>query len=546
MLRVWNVTLVITTFFLTVFATFMTRSGVVQSVHAFGEDPELARLFTIFMVAILTLSFGLVIYRLPLLRSRNELDSWVSREAAFLANNWILLFSAFFVLFATMFPTLSETVTGERLTVGPPFFNKWMLPIGLTLLALTGVGPLLAWRKSTTANLIDQFLRPLLFAFVVSGALVAFGVRVWSSGICFALCAFVFGTIAQEFIRGAEVRRAATGSDKLTAMIGLVSRSKRRYGGYIVHVGISVMFLGFAGEGFKQEGEALLKPGEQFTVAHFTVKHDALRVTSDAQKQMITGHVSVSDDGRPVGTMEPAKWFYAKREQEPTTEVAIRRGVGEDLYIVLAGYDAADQSATYAVTVNPLVNWIWLGFAVMAFGTVLALLPETAFAFVAAKVPSGAATASMILILLLTPSALGAQAIQKSDLRRQLEGEILCTCGCRRPMNDCPMEPNCPGLDAQRTKLDKYVGEGMGRDQVLAAFAADYGTQAILARPIDKGFNRLAWIFPYLVGVSSAFLAVAIARRWSRRSRPAEDAPPASPDDPDLRSRLDHELRDLD
>src|SRR6188768_333317 len=323
MLRVWNVTLVILTFFLTIFATFMTRSGVVQSVHAFGEDRELARLFTIFMVGIVTFSFGWVIYRLPLLRSRNELDSWVSREAAFLANNWILLFSAFFVLFATMFPTLSEAVTGERLTVGPPFFNKWMLPIGLALLALTGVGPLLAWRKSTVSNLVDQFLYPLVFAFVVSGGLVALGVRVWSSGVCFALCAFVFGTIAQEFIRGAEVRQAATGSDRITAMIGLVSRSKRRYGGYIVHVGIALMFLGFAGEGFKQEGEALLKPGGQFKVAHFTVKHDALRVTSDAQKQMITGHVSVYDDGKLIGTMEPAKWFYSKREQEPTTEVAI-------------------------------------------------------------------------------------------------------------------------------------------------------------------------------------------------------------------------------
>ncbi len=149
MLRVWNVTLVITTFFLTIFGTFMTRSGVVQSVHAFGEDVALSRMFTVFMITILVVSFGFVIYRLPLLRARNELDSWVSREAAFLANNWVLLFSAFFVLFATMFPTLSEAVTGERLTVGIPFFNKWMLPIGLFLLLLTGVGPLLAWRKST-------------------------------------------------------------------------------------------------------------------------------------------------------------------------------------------------------------------------------------------------------------------------------------------------------------------------------------------------------------------------------------------------------------
>ena len=548
MLRVWNMTLVITTFFLTIFATFMTRSGVVQSVHAFGEDPELARLFTVFMVAILTFSFGLVIYRLPLLRSRNELDSWVSREAAFLANNWILLFSAFFVLFATMFPTLSEAVTGERLTVGPPFFNKWMLPVGLALLVLTGIGPLLAWRKSTTANLIDQFMWPVAFAVLVSGTLVALGVRVWSSGICFGLCAFVFGTITQEFIRGAEVRRAATGSDRITAMIGLVSRSKRRYGGYIVHVGIAVMFLGFAGEGFKQEEEAVLKPNEQVSVGHFTIKHDALRVTNDAQKQMITGHVSVYEDGQLIERMHPAKWFYAKREGEPTTEVAIRRGFAEDVYIVLAGYEPAEQSATYAVTINPLVNWIWFGFVILALGTALAMMPETAFAFAVSKVPARAATASMLLLALLIPSTVLAQTTAaRSDLRKSLEGEVLCTCSCRRPMNDCPMEPNCHGLDAQRAKLDQYIGSGMTRDQVLAAFAADYGTQAILARPIDKGFNRLAWLVPYALGVSGAFGAVIIARRWSRRGTSGEnpDAPRPA-DDPELRDRLDHELRDLD
>src|SRR5215216_2791475 len=170
MLRVWNVSLVIITFFLTIFGTFMTRSGVVQSVHAFGEDVALARLFMLFMTAIVVVSFGLVVFRLPLLRSRNELDSWTSREAAFLVNNWILLFGALFVLFATMFPTLSEATTGERLTVGAPFFNKWMLPIGLSLLLLTGVGPLLAWRKATFLNLRDQFLFPALCGIVIGGA----------------------------------------------------------------------------------------------------------------------------------------------------------------------------------------------------------------------------------------------------------------------------------------------------------------------------------------------------------------------------------------
>ena len=163
------------------------------------------------MIAIVAVSFGWVIYRLPLLKSRHELDSWVSREAAFLANNWILLFSAFFVLFATMFPTLSEAVRGERLTVGPPFFNMWMRPIGLALLVLTGIAPLLAWRKSSLGNLAQSFAWPVAALMVTGAAVYALGIKVWSSGICFALCAFVGATILQEFIRGAQVRQGAIG-----------------------------------------------------------------------------------------------------------------------------------------------------------------------------------------------------------------------------------------------------------------------------------------------------------------------------------------------
>jgi cytochrome c-type biogenesis protein CcmF len=555
MLRVWNVTLVIITFFLTIFGTFMTRSGIVQSVHAFGEDRELAWLFTIFMVFLLTFSFGFLIYRLPLLKARHEFDSWVSREAAFLANNWILLFSAFFVLFATMFPTLSEAVTGQRLTVGPPFFNKWMLPIGLVLLLLTGIGPLLAWRKSTMSNLVYQFMWPTLVAAGTGVALFAAGVRVWSSGICFALCGFVLGTIGQEFLRGAQVRRGATGTDIITAMIGLVGRSKRRYGGYIVHVGIVLMFLGFAGEGFKREEQVLLKPGQQSTVGHFTIKHDALRVTNDQQKQMITGHVSVFEDGKTIGTMSPAKWFFNKREQEPTTEVAIRRRPSEDLYIVLAGYDVASQSATYQITINPLVNWIWLGFGIMALGSLIALLPETAYAFATAKFPANAATTSLLLLALLLPAGARAQTGQaaqsvapeaKSELRRQLEGDIMCTCGCRAPMNDCQMGPTCHGLQEQNARLDKFLAAGMTREQVRAAFVEAFGSQDVLTAPLDKGFNRLAWLFPYVIGTSGALAAAFVAFRWSRRADEPASAAAMTNDDPALRARLDDELRDLD
>jgi cytochrome c-type biogenesis protein CcmF len=552
MLRVWNVTLVIVTFFLTIFGTFMTRSGVVQSVHAFGEDRELAWLFTIFMIAILVFSFGWVIHRLPMLRARNELDSWVSREAAFLANNWILLFSAFFVLFGTMFPTLSEAVTGNRMTVGAPFFNRWMLPIGLILLALTGVGPLLAWRKSTVSSLFQQFTWPVVAAVVTAGGLFALGVRVWSSGLCFALCAFVLATITQEFVRGAQVRRTATGTDLFTALVGLVGRSKRRYGGYIVHVGIVLMFLGFAGEGFKREEQALLKPGEQVTVGPFTVKHDALRVTTDNRKQMVTGHVSVFEGGKQIDTLEPAKWYFHRREQEPTTEVAIRRAPSEDLYIVLAGYDAASQSATYTVTVNPLVNWIWLGFAILAMGTIIAVLPDTVFAFAVSKVPAGAVTTSLLLLLsIVLPGIAAAQSapeqnssvVPKSSLRRELESEVMCTCGCRVAMNTCPMGPGCHGLQTLNPKLDAYEAKGMTRKQMLDALVADHGLEIRLL-PEDTGFNRLLWLVPYGVGILGAGTILVIAKKWARHA-PVRDLKPAVPDSA-LNGRLDDELRDLD
>src|SRR3954454_15977166 len=191
MLRVWNMVLVIMTFFLTIVGTFMTRSGVVVSVHAFCSDQVLARMFAWFMAVILVGSFGLVIYRLPLLRSRNDLESWASREAAFLVNNWILLFAAFLILFATMFPTLSEAVTGQRITVAQTFFNRWMLPVGLILLLLTGIGPLLAWRKSSVANMRYQFLWPATVGTLTGIAVIAFGLRVWTSGLCFAFAGFV-------------------------------------------------------------------------------------------------------------------------------------------------------------------------------------------------------------------------------------------------------------------------------------------------------------------------------------------------------------------
>ena len=555
MLKVWNISLVIMTFFLTIFGTFMTRSGIVQSVHAFGEDRELAWMFTIFMIVILTVSFGLVIWRMPLLRARNELDSWASREAAFLANNWILLFSAFFVLFATMFPTISEALRGERLTVGPPFFDKWMLPIGLTLLMLTGIGPLLAWRKTAMSSMGHQLMWPVLSGLTVMGVVMALGVNFWAAGLCFGLCGFVFGTIMQEFWRGSGVRQRATGTDRLTALIGLFARSRRRYAGYIVHLGIVLIFFGFAGNGFKLEEQINLEPGQEVAIGSYVVKYDALKVTDDGQKQMITGHTTVTKNGEPMGGMYPARWFFRDREDEPTTEVAIRRGFAEDLYIVLAAYELETQRATFEVTVNPLINWVWFGFGILGMGTILSLLPERSMAFAAAKVPEAAVTGGLVLLLMvgLAPHA-HAQHVEnsqvvllvpKSPVEKELRANIICMCGTcgRKRVGEC----TCGTAEAMRAEISELVAAGKSYDEVVDYYVKKYGSQEVLASPIDEGFNRLAWFLPYAIGVVGILVVGGVAVKWTRKGPDAPvvlQTPSAATQERE--ARLDDELRDLD
>jgi cytochrome c-type biogenesis protein CcmF len=477
----------------------------------------------------------------------------MSKEAAFLANNWILLFSAMFVLFATLFPTITEAINGERLTVGPPFFNRWMVPIGLILLLLTGVGPLLAWRKSTVANLREQFMWPVLAGLVTGGVLIALGVRVWSSGLCFMLAGFVSGTLTQEMIRGANVRRGMTGTDLFTALVGLVSRNKRRYGGYIVHAGMVLIFLGFAGEGFSRDQQLLLKPGEEAKVGDYIIHLDALRVTDDGQKQMITGHITVKNlDGEVIDQMRPAKWYFRKHEEEPTTEVAIRHSFAEDLYIVMAAFAIEEQTASVEVHINPLVNWVWFGFGILAIGTGIALLPEASMSFALAKLPAEAVTASLLLlsILLSSGSAFAQHVETGQDPRLQLVSpesrvvaqKLACWCGgCSKlPVGQC----SCAHCAKERTNIDQMLKEGKSEGQILQAYVETWGGNQILSEPPNSGSGRVVWAMPIVVGVGGFLTIAYLAMRWSRK--PSIAGMPSGVEDPEMAARLDDELRNLD
>jgi cytochrome c-type biogenesis protein CcmF len=608
MLKVWNVSLIITTFFLTIFGTFMTRSGIVQSVHAFGQDTQLAWVFTIFMVLMLTVSFGFVIKRLPDLRSRERLDSWLSREAAFVVNNWILLFAAFFMLFATMFPTLSDALFHERITVSAPFFNLWMVPIGLTLLFLTGVGPLMAWRKATPSSLKYQFKIPLIamavaivFVCVVfnahkrpvdadiglsppSGAtamaplvlamnylLRGFAIvsKKWGPVICFGLCGFVLASIAQEFWRGIAIRKRNTGQSVMSAFIGMVLRGKRRYGGYLVHIGVMMMFLGFAGSAYQQEKTAKMGPGQTTTLGAYTIRFDKLAHEEDRQKEMVTGEMTAFAGGKEIDRPRPAKWFFHNHESEPTTEVAINRAFLDDLYITLGAYDLAEGTATLKIVVNPIVNWIWFGFMMLALATGIVLLPDgllerltvsTAATAGAAARSAGAAGIALWLALgaggalLLTSNPAAAQMAGGTSEAPEPVGadenwlvrNIVCQCGtCRHNLLDCATE-NCGHSIQDRLAIRQLLNQGRTREQVVEYFIKKYGGQVALAAPIDRGFNRLAWLFPYSLAAAAAGGLVYGAYRLAKRPAPTTSTaePPVS--DPELADKLDDELRNLD
>ena len=596
MMKIWNVVLVILTFLLTMIGTFMTRSGIVQSVHAFGNDPELAARFLAFIGFAAVFSFGYVIYRLPLLRSRGALDSWVSREFAFLVNNWILLASAFFILVATLFPTLSEAITKNRVTVGPPFFNKWMGPIGLVLLVLTGVGPLIAWRRASLDMLWKQFRFPIASALLVLGA-VAFiwpesraasaflheRIQLPASLVCFSLCGFVFATIAQEFVVGTRARQQSTRQDFLTSLVGLVARNKRRYGGYLVHIGIAFMFIGFAGQTYQKETDVTLDRGAQTKLARFTVKYESSRSYSDPQKEVTEVYLSVTEEGGSSFNLRPAKWAYRGHEEEPPrTIVTIKESVRDDLYVILNGIDGESGLASIKIILNPLVNWVWFGFALLILGTVIAFLPERAYALAdkaegasrGGSTAQGAVTATVVLLLLslagpasaLTLASGGDSATHMSsagsafptpprnELERDLRKSLVCMCGCgRQTLAEC----TCGFAAKERAFIANLIDQGLARAEIVKAFISRYPGESALVVPVDTGFNRLAWLIPVLAIVGAAAGLSLLARRWSQNQRVADAAErkkheqsPAKPADPKADQkyidRLDDDLDDLD
>jgi len=373
MLKIWNMVLIIVTFELCIFGTFITRSGIVSSVHAFAQT-GIGPMFGLFLATSAAFCVWALLRRIPDLRAKNRLESMVSRESTFLMNNLVLLGATFAVFWGTIFPLISEAVRGVKITVGAPFFNQVNLPIAMALLALTGIGPVLAWRRSSPENLRKQFFGPLTATLAGTILLWMLGIRHLYALVTFALSILVTATIVQEFYRGARARRQSHAENWVMALWRLVARNQRRYGGYVVHFGIVLIFVGIAGTAFTSHLEATARAGEAFSISHYQVKFDRIVFGHDAAKQWMTTDVSVVREGKFIKKLQPEKRLYVTHEQ-PTTEVALLSTWRDDLYLVLAGYDEEKQEATFSAYVNPLVIWLWIGGWVMAIGTLLALAP---------------------------------------------------------------------------------------------------------------------------------------------------------------------------
>jgi cytochrome c-type biogenesis protein CcmF len=644
-LKVWNVSLMAGTFFMTIFGTFLTRSGLIASVHSFARS-DIGIYFVWYMVLLAVFLVTLISYRLPELRGKlldgedvmdgsvprvlripllplmgyaklvevvrmrfdpytppphrpADIESPLSREFAFLLNNWILVGMLVFIFVSTTFPLFSEAVRNETVTVGPAFYNRWMIPLALVLLFLMGVGPLIAWRKATGKNLREAFVGPsiaagvMLVAHVVIGPMVGFPPVVESSDIygtstgavlsflgkgspvaCTTISAFAFWTVIQEMWRGTRVRMQNAKEGFFTAYVTMFARARRRYGGYVVHLGIIFLYLGFLGAAYDVEREGALDVGESLEVSGVSLRYDGFREEADINREMLFADLSVSEGGRSLGTVSPAKFVYRTHPDMPTTEVAIRSTPLADLYVILSTIDPQSSSGTFRVIRRPLVFWIWFGGGVVLFGVFLAAFPSVREILGETEprpMPRGAVVAATTLLVLLglaagagllsvvlgvlSPTRAAAQSNSSSSLHagtveihdpaeRQIFERLLCQCGdCQRlPLSTC----SCGWAESMRAEVRDQIGRGMDVTAIQEDYRDRFGPAAISV-PSDRGLDRALWAVPLTaMGIALPALYLAV-RKWGKRaaSQPTPSAE-ASAARPELDARLEEELRNLD
>ncbi|MDP9036572.1 MAG: cytochrome c biogenesis protein CcsA [Myxococcota bacterium] len=676
LLKVWNVFLIGLTFFLTIFGTFLTRSGMIASVHSFAQS-SIGSYFAVFLLVILAFTTTLVLWRWPELRDikparrlrwaalvsgwivllctlpgfyfvwrmpvgvgwrvtfialiagisvyaalelvfrrmtqtldvrarRPHIEALFSREFTFLLNNWVLCSLLLFILVATTFPLISEALTGDKVTVGPPFYKAWVQPLGLVLLVLMGVGTLFGWKKTSPEALRRVFRIPVVAFVVAALAHFAFGrasgfpavvyadaiypgalgaalraFNAYTPVMGFSLCVFNAAVIVQEFalLFRSRARTGATSSTPkilwwagglpgfLYTLFTLSPQSRRRYGGYIVHLGIVLMFIGFTGLSWDVDRETSLFPGESYAIGDYTLTYVGARMEVDNNKRAVFADVDVRKDGRIEGRLSPAKFIYKKQPESPTTEVAIGHQFRDDVYLIVGSINPSNRNvAAFQIHINPLVSWIWFGCIVLISGSIVCMWPQFEIGesriWVGARgLAATAASVVMGVMLAATPAA-HAQGLPgtmshagtvhiESEVERSVFQSLRCMCGtCARDLlSTC----SCETAADAREKIRAKLRAGEQRDAIISAYEAEFGPES-LAVPPNRGIMKAIWVVPTLGIALGAFGLGRMLRRW-RRDDPAQGsslrtgrlpAPPGAAEPDAYDRRLDDELKDLD
>ena len=396
MMKSWNVWLIFSTFLLTLLGTLLTRAGLVSSVHAFAQS-SIGTWFYVFMGIVLAICIFTFVLQRDHVKSEQHIESVVSRESSFLFNNLVLLTACFVILWGTLFPILSEYVQGTKVTVGPPFYNRVAIPIGLFLVFLTGVGPLLPWRSTSLRAIRRNFILPCIAQWGTLIVCLAVGVRPWQNGkfssgtfyslVAFSVCAGVVTAIASEFLRGAAVIAKQTRRNLFAATLILIRRNTRRYGGYIIHIGVVIVVIGLAGAAFNRSEEREMAINDTLPIGPYSLKCVGFTQDTNPNYDSEYALLDVYRGGKKLFQMSPEKRVYLA-SQQPQTMVAIHSVPGWDLYVVYEGQNPDTGQPIIKAFLNPLVSWIWVGVAFVVFGTFIALAPSTTPATAALRVPA--------------------------------------------------------------------------------------------------------------------------------------------------------------
>lgn len=553
MLKRWNVVLITVAFLLSVFGTYITRSGLIESVHTFAQS-SIGDYFAVLLLASIALTTALVVWRWKSLKSEANFDSVLSREAAFLGNNWILLGIVFVILWGTMFPKLKEMITGDKISFGPPWYNQYIVPLAVVLMLIVAVGTLLPWKRVRFKHFRRNFLIPIVGTLVLTPALCAgyWFLRAGRLDIdlvpldvgyaigMFSMCVFVFMTIVLEFWRGVAARMR-NGENPVAALLGLFERQRRRYGGYIVHLGLLLIMVAFCGNAFKVEQDVQMEIGDIVPLGDYEVRYDGIQEDDNANRWLVEAKLTVLKNGEEYAQLRPGRATFHKFENSPTSELAIDSRPNEDLYVAIAGFSSGGKLASFKMVIFPLTWWFWFGGAVIVFGTIICLWPRST------KVPQrvyrrAAATAAALLLvgsacfapLLFVESV--AMAAGESEHHEHAEGgakaqvgqpqvysarmrnlmariRVNCEASSRPTMANSDLD--CPDYLRDRQILERLVSEGKTDEEIFAWFVADRGAWCI-ATPGNEDGNFLGWLLPLLAMAIAAPLILMKIRGWTR------------------------------